>query len=51
MGMTTPTREPASRDRPSPRPVSDLALLLWLLAVLMAELLLTCWWFARMYSA
>jgi hypothetical protein len=49
--MTTPTRKHTSRDRPAPRPVSDLAVLLWVLALLIGQFLLVCWWFGRMYSA
>lgn len=50
MGVTTPPRKQASREHSEPRPLGDLALQLWVLAVLIAQLVLTCWWFGRMYA-
>jgi hypothetical protein len=32
-------------------PVSALTLTLWMLAVLMAQFVLACWWFGRLYAA
>jgi hypothetical protein len=50
MGMTTPTLDQTDRDHPAPRAVSDLALQLWVLALIIAQFMLTYWWFSRMYS-
>jgi hypothetical protein len=40
-----------SSEQPAPRQLSDAALVLWMLAVLLGEFLLTCWWFGQMYSS
>ena len=48
--MTTPTRDRTVPDQPAPPAVSDLALQLWLLALLIAQFMVTCWWFSRMYA-
>jgi hypothetical protein len=49
MGMTPPD-EP-SREREASRQLSDAALGLWVLAVLLGQFLLTCWWFGQMFSS
>ena len=51
MGVTTPTSKPTGRANPVPPRVSELTVLLWLFVVLIALFVLTCWWFARLYSA
>jgi hypothetical protein len=47
--MTSPHKR--SSERAAPRRLSDAAVVLWLLAVLLGEFLLTCWWFSQMYSS
>ena len=51
MGVTTPTRKQTTGAQPAPAPISDLALQLWVLALLIAQILVACWWFGRMYTA
>ena len=48
--MTTPSRDQTGDDEPAPT-ISNAALQLWVLALLMTEFMLTCWWFGRMYSS
>ncbi len=48
--MTSPGREPAKSDRQAPAAVSELTVLLWLLAALIAEFVLACWFFGRLYA-
>jgi hypothetical protein len=48
--MTTPDPKRTSRDGAASRQISDAALGLWVLAVLLGQFVLTCWWFAQMYS-
>jgi hypothetical protein len=43
-----------SPDKPeegAPRQLSDVAFTLWVLAVLLGEFVLTCWWFGQMYAS
>jgi hypothetical protein len=46
----TPDPERTSSDRGARRQISDTALGLWVLAVLLGQFMLTCWWFGQMYS-
>jgi hypothetical protein len=48
--MTTPGSEQTGSADPEPPALSDLALQLWVLALLIAQFLVTCWWFGWMYS-
>jgi hypothetical protein len=48
--MTTPDPKRTTGDRAASRQISDAAVALWLLAVLLGQFLLVCWWFAQMYS-
>lgn len=47
MGLTTPTGKPTSR---ADARISELTVALWVLVVLIAQIMFTCWWFARMYA-
>jgi hypothetical protein len=46
----TPDPKRTSSERAARRQISDTALVLWMLAVLLGEFMLTCWWFGQMYS-
>jgi hypothetical protein len=48
--MTTPGSEQTGGADPEPPALSDLALQLWVFALLVAQFILTCWLFGRMYS-
>mgnify|MGYP003543678448 CR=1 FL=1 len=46
----TPDPNRTGSDRVARRQTSDAVLVLWMLAVLLGEFMLTCWWFGQMYS-
>ena len=48
--MTAPSSEQSDGDDPARRALSDAALQLWVLAFLIAQFMVTCWWFGRMYA-
>ncbi len=47
--MTAPGGEQTDGDDPAPPVLSDAALQLWVLALLIAQIMVACWWFGRMY--
>jgi hypothetical protein len=50
MGMRSPTHPQTKRGGAPRQPVSELAVTLWTLAILIAVYLLTCWIFERMHA-
>ena len=46
----TPDPKSTSSDRAARGQLGETALVLWMLAVLLGEFMLTCWWFGQMYS-